>query len=121
MTNIGYEISDCIPRENNGKNWQLKFANSGAIVTVYDTNNKKNSVVNGKVDEKEKTRLKEIVDGLKCKELNIDPLNRTVVDLINNKQETFFCDYKMKYHEKKMIHYMTFCVYQITQKIVMRI
>lgn len=30
-------------------------------------------------DEKEKTRLKEIVDGLKCKELNIDPLNRKVV------------------------------------------
>lgn len=72
-------------------------------------------------DEKEKTRLKEIVDGLKCKELNIDPLNRKVVDLINNKQETFFCDYKMKYHEKKMIYYMTFCVYQIIQKIVMRI
>ncbi len=32
---IGYEISDCIQKGNNGKNWQLKFNNSGAVVTIY--------------------------------------------------------------------------------------
>ena len=101
LINIGYEICDCNEKENNGKNWQLKFSNSGAIVTIYDTNNKRNSVVNGKADEKERKQLKEIVDGLKCKELNIDPLNRKIVELINKKQETFFCDYKEKYYEKK--------------------
>ena len=26
---IGYKISDCIEKENNGKNWQIKFSNSG--------------------------------------------------------------------------------------------
>ena len=58
LTNIGYEISDCIERDNNGLNWQLKFHNSGAIVTVYDTNTKKNTVVNGKFDPGEKENLK---------------------------------------------------------------
>ena len=38
LRDIGYEISDCIQRENNGINWQLKFNNSGAIVTIYDSN-----------------------------------------------------------------------------------
>ncbi len=55
LKNIGYEISDCIERENNGKNWQVKFSNSGAIVTIYDSNKTKNTVVNGKVDDCEKT------------------------------------------------------------------
>lgn len=54
LKNIGYEISDCIERENNGTNWQLKFSNSGAIVTIYDSNNMKNTVVNGKADDYEK-------------------------------------------------------------------
>ncbi len=58
LINIGYKISDCIERENNGKNWQIKFSNSGAIVTIYDTNEMKNSVVNGKADENEKEQLK---------------------------------------------------------------
>jgi carbamoyl-phosphate synthase large subunit len=53
LTAIGYEISDCIERENNGFNWQIKFYNSGAIVTIYDTNTKKNTVVNGKYEEGE--------------------------------------------------------------------
>ena len=30
LNDIGYEISDCVERENNGVNWQLKFSNSGA-------------------------------------------------------------------------------------------
>lgn len=120
LINIGYEICDCNEKENNGKNWQLKFSNSGAIVTIYDTNNKRNSVVNGKADEKERKQLKEIVDGLKCKELNIDPLNRKIVELINKKQETFFVTIKRSITKKKMIYYMIFYVYQITQKIVKR-
>lgn len=98
LMNIGYKISDCIERENNGKNFQLKFSNSGAIVTIYDTNNKKNSVVNGKVDDEEKKRLKNIIDELKCKELTIDPINRDIVDLINNKNEKDYYDYKVEYH-----------------------
>ena len=60
LSKIGYVISDCIERENNGTNWQLKFSNSGANVTIYDTNTKKNTVVNGKCEEGEKESLKEI-------------------------------------------------------------
>ena len=45
LKNTGYIISDIISRENNGTNWQLKFSNSGAIATIYDTNNKKISVM----------------------------------------------------------------------------
>lgn len=67
LMDIGYKISDCIERENNGVNWQLKFSNSDAIITIYDTNNKGNSVINGKVEDTEKRQLKEIVDALKCK------------------------------------------------------
>lgn len=99
LINIGYKISDCIERENNGKNWQIKFSNSGAIVTIYDTNEMKNSVVNGKADENEKEQLKKIIDGLKCKELDIDPINKVIVDLINNKDEKDFYDYKMEYYK----------------------
>lgn len=101
LMNIGYKISDCIERENNGKNWQLKFSNSGAIVTIYDTNSKKNSVVNGKVDDEEKKQLKNIIDELKCKELTIDPINKGIVDLINNKDEDDYYDYKLEYHTNK--------------------
>ena len=101
LTNIGYKISDCIERENNGKNWQLKFSNSGAIVTIYDTNNMKNSVINGKINEEEKNNLKIIVDELKCKELVVDPLNKHIVDLINNKNEKDYYDYKRQYHTNK--------------------
>lgn len=101
LRNIGYKISDCIEKVNNGKNWQIKFSNSAAIVNIYDTNNKKNSVINGKVDDKEKRQLKTIVDELKCKELNIDPINKEIVDLINNRDEKYFYDYKREYHENK--------------------
>ena len=98
LTEIGYDISDCIERENNGTNWQLKFHNSGAIVTIYDTNTKKNTVVNGKCDADEKVSLKEIVDGLKCKELSIDPLNHIIVSYVNSKQEACHYDFKQEWH-----------------------
>lgn len=101
LINIGYKISDCIKRENNGKNWQIKFFNSEAIVTIYDTNIKKNSVVNGRADEEEKQKLKKIIDELKCKELCIDPINKKIVDLINNKNEKNYYDYKREYHKSK--------------------
>lgn len=41
LEKMGYVISDCVERENNGSFWQFKFSNSSAIVSVYDTNNKK--------------------------------------------------------------------------------
>ena len=62
LQNIGYEVSDCVERENNGLNWQLKFSNSGAVVSIYDSNRPKNTVVNGKPEDGEKERLKWIVD-----------------------------------------------------------
>ena len=62
LLRIGYVISDCIERENNGLNWQLKFSNSSACVTIYDTNTKRNTVVNGKCDDGEQEALKELVD-----------------------------------------------------------
>lgn len=99
LRKIGYIVSDCVERDNNGKNWQIKFSNSGAIVTVYDTNSKKNTVVNGKLESEEGEKLKEIVDKLKCKELLIDPLNEEIVRLINNKQESDFYDYKSQWYE----------------------
>ena len=101
LRDIGYEISDCIQRENNGINWQLKFNNSGAIVTIYDSNKMKNSVVNGKPDDGEKEKLKEIVDGLKCNELVIDPLNSEIVNLIRTRKEDYFYDFKQIPHEDK--------------------
>ena len=101
LVEIGYEISDCIERENNGFNWQLKFHNSGAIVTIYDTNTKKNTVVNGKCEAGEQASLKEIVDGLKCKELSIDPINRTIVSYVNSKQEASHYDFKQEWHSAR--------------------
>lgn len=98
LTNIGYEISDCIERENNGTNWQFKFYNSGAIVTVYDTNTKKNTVVNGKCDEDERNAIKEIVDGLKCKEITINPVNCLIASYINSKREDICYDFKQEWH-----------------------
>ncbi len=99
LHNIGYEISDCIQRENNGTNWQIKFKNSGAIVTVYDSNRTKNSVVNGKPEPGEKEKLKEIVDNLKCDELIIDTLNCKIVELIRTKTEDSLYDFKQIPHK----------------------
>ena len=98
LSKIGYVISDCIERENNGTNWQIKFSNSGACVTVYDTNIKKNTVVNGRCENGEAEELKTIVDRLKCKELVVDPLNEIIVQLINRKKEDTYYDYKQKWH-----------------------
>ena len=94
LQRIGYVVNDCIERENNGKNWQIKFNNSGAIATIYDSNTQKNTVVNGKYEEGENVRLKAIIDCLKCKELVIDPLNEVIVSLINLKKEDTYYDYK---------------------------
>lgn len=99
LCSIGYEISDCIERENNGLNWQLKFSNSGAVVTIYDTNNKKNSVVNGKLEDNEGIQLKDIIDKIKCKELYIDKLNNEIIKLINLHKENHYYDYKQEMHK----------------------
>ena len=99
LENIGYVISDYEERENNGKNWQFKFTNSGACVTVYDTNNKKNSVVNGKCENGEKEALKEIVDLAKCNELQIDEDNKSIVELINSHKEDYNYDFKREWHK----------------------
>ena len=99
LDNIGYVVSDLIERENQGINWQIKFSNSGAVVTVYDTNNKGNSVVNGKPEADEGIRLKKLVDGLKCKEINIDPINKDIVGLINSQTEGSYYDFKQQWYE----------------------
>jgi hypothetical protein len=97
LEKMGYIISDKIERDNNGTNWQLKFSNSGAIATVYDTNKKKNTVVNGKCEEGESEALKEIIEGLKSKELQIDDINSKIVDLINSQKEDYYYDFKREW------------------------
>lgn len=106
LKKIGYIVSDCLERNNNGLNWQLKFSNSGAIVTIYDTNNIRSTVVNGKLEPEEGKRLKEIIDGIKCKEFPIDSLNEDIIELINKRQEADFYDYKSRWHEDndKLLH-----------------
>ena len=99
LHDMGYEISDFVERENNGKNWQIKFSNSGAIVTIYDSNKTKNSVVNGKPDDCEKQKLKSIVDSLKSKEFAVDPLNRTIVEFIRSRKEDDYYDFKQIPHK----------------------
>lgn len=101
LKNIGYEISDLKERDNNGKNWQFKFANSGAIVTVYDNNNMNNSVVNGRAESEEKEALKQIVDSLKAKDLIISPLNSEIVNLIKSNKEDYYYDFKREFYENK--------------------
>lgn len=115
LKKIGYVVSDCLERNNNGLNWQLKFSNSGAIVTIYDTNNNKNTVVNGKLEPEEGKSLKEIIDRIKCKELLIDPLNEDIIMLINKKQEADFYDYKSQWHESKDKLLHDIYVWQITK------
>ena len=98
LKNIGYEISDCIKRENNGVNWQLKFSNSGASVTIYDSNKTNNTVVNGKIDDDEKNSLKFIIDSLKSKEFTSDPLNAEIVEIIRCHKEDYYYDFKQIPH-----------------------
>lgn len=97
LKKIGYEISDCDVKENNGKYWQLKFANTDAVINIYDNNKKGNTVVNGKAGDSEKKKLKEIIEKLKYKELKIDNLNKKIVDLINAKKEENYYDYKKEF------------------------
>ena len=94
LENIGYIINECIERNNNGVNWQVKFTNSGAIATIYDTNTKENTVVNGKVESNEQQFLKGFIDSIKCNEKVVDPLNKTIVNLINSKKESTYYDFK---------------------------
>ncbi|MGI6377832.1 MAG: ATP-binding protein [Bacilli bacterium] len=94
LKNIGYEISDCLERTNNGTNWQIKFSNSGAIITIYDSNRVHNTVINGKLANGETKILKKIVDGLKCKEFEPDPLNAKIIKLIRSNKEDFDYDFK---------------------------
>ncbi len=66
---------------------------------IYDSNKMNNSVVNGKPDDGEKEKLKEIVDGLKCNELVIESLNLEIVKLIRSRKEDYFYDFKIIPHE----------------------
>ena len=100
LKKIGYEISDCIQRENNGLNWQLKFNNSGVSVTIYDSNNVKNTVVNGKGDKEEKDGLKDIINDIKAKEFVVDPLNEEIISLIRSHKEDYYYDFKRQFHKK---------------------
>ncbi len=106
LSMIGYEINDCVKRDNNGVNWQLKFSNSDAVVTIYDTNKKGNTVVNGKLEEGEKEALSYIVDALKRKEMEVDHLTPVIQELINSKTERTFYDFKLKMYDKfdDMLH-----------------
>lgn len=101
LQKIGYVINEVITRENNGMNWQIKFSNSGAIVTVYDSNTVKNTVVNGRCDEIEKNSLKKIVDEIKAGEYEIDSLNETIVQLILSKKEDFYYDFKQSQYDDR--------------------
>lgn len=105
LKKIGYKISDCIPRENNGLNWQLKFSNSGASVTIYDSNKVNNTVVNGKTDEEEIEGLKKIVNQIKAKEFVVDPLNEEIISLIRSRKEDYY-DFKRQFHKKMKIYFM---------------
>ena len=99
LSEIGYQISDCIEKENNGKFWQIKFHNSGAIVNIYDTNNKNNTCVNGKCEGEENKELKELVDNIKCKRIEIDSINSEIVNLINSKKEDENYDFKREWYD----------------------
>ena len=97
LKKIGYEISDCVVKENNGKYWQLKFTNTDAIVNIYDNNKKGNTVVNGKASDCENIKIKEIIEKLKHKELQIDDLNEKIVELIKRNKEEDYYDYKREF------------------------
>lgn len=101
LSNVGYVISDVIERDNKGTNWQIKFSNSNAIVTVYDTNHKNNTVVNGKPEANEAILLKELVEGFKRKEIMVDPINKDIVELINSQKEGAYYDFKQQWCEAK--------------------
>ena len=116
LTEIGYEISDVIQRENNGLNWQIKFSNSDAIITIYDSNRTKNSVVNGRPDADEDKLLKDLVNKLKCKEFSISPLNSTIVELIRSRKEDSYYDFKeIPHHDNEALLHDILCLSNNTE------
>ena len=88
---IGYNISSCVEKNNNGKLWDINFKNRRAIVKIYDTGE---VVVDGKVNADEKQNLKEIISLLISKEREIHKLNNKIVELIKRGKENTFYDYK---------------------------
>lgn len=103
LSKTGYSISDVIEKNNNGINWKIMFDNSGAVATIYDTNKKKNTVVNGRAEEGEAISLKELIDGLKCKEICLDELNETIVSLIDSQHEDTYYDFKREWYKDNKI------------------
>lgn len=97
LKKIGYNISSCVEKNNNGKLWDINFKNRRAIVKIYDTGE---VVVDGKVNADEKQNLKEIISLLISKEREIHKLNNKIVKLIKLGKEDTFYDYKRSYSEK---------------------
>lgn len=106
LTNIGYQISELTESKNNGSLWIFKFYNSQAIVTVYDTVNNENSLVQGKIGKDEQSQLKQLVDGFRCHTLDIHPLNNEIVQIINSGKEDYYYDFKREWHNNtvNLIH-----------------
>lgn len=102
LKNIGYIICNTKYGDNNGGiYWKITFLNSSAILTFHDNHKQNNSVVGGKVSAEEKKKLENIANKLKFKKINIDPINKIIVNLINNRKEEDYYDYKLKFHENK--------------------
>ncbi len=103
LEKIGYNISSCVEKNNNGKLWDINFKNRRAIVKIYDTGE---VVVDGKVNADEKQNLKEIISLLISKEREIHKLNNKIVKLIKLGKEDTFYDYKRSYSgkPKELVH-----------------
>ena len=97
LKKIGYNISSCVEKNNNGKLWDINFKNRRAIVKIYDTGE---VVVDGKVNADEKQNIKEIISLLISKEREIHKLNNKIVELIKRGKENTFYDYKRSYSGK---------------------
>ena len=69
-------------------------------MTVYDSNNIKNTVINGKVDQEEKKMLKQIIDDIKAKEFVVDPVTEEIISLIRSRKEDYYYDFKREFHKK---------------------
>ena len=103
LEKIGYNISSCVEKNNNGKLWDINFKNRRAIVKIYDTGE---VVVDCKVNADEKKNLKEIISLLISKEREIHKLNNKIVKLIKLGKEDTFYDYKRSYSgkPKELVH-----------------
>ncbi|MHA0315968.1 AlbA family DNA-binding domain-containing protein [Mesomycoplasma ovipneumoniae] len=103
LENIGYIVKNVGKGWNNANFYKIIFSNSGAIVTIFCTNKKDNSKVEGKITSDESTKLKEIVEDLKHKKNHYhyhNKINKKIVDLINLKKEDDFFDYKSEFYKK---------------------